>query len=369
MHNKSIQTYFDCGYSKIRAGVFIESNQKNVLYNESKFSLNHPHSHKEIQNIVSSLEKDSNEYIDSINLMIDSLKMLSIGISISKKLDGHILKNADINFLILEAKQQISKNYRDHNILHIIINNYKINGVDYSDLPTNSECNLISLDILFICLPSETVLNFKKIFSNFNILINQTICSSYAKSIHYKSNLNLNGNISFIDVGYDKTSIISFFNDKLLSLDILPIGGNHITKDISKILNIDLEQSETIKINFTKNKKIVNEDNFSIEKIQKIIFSRIEEILELSVKSIKSNSFKYDHFRMILTGGGSRVFNNSFKNKISLLKDVELIEDTAEDICQSGFKLGMGLNKQEVVLVPKKQIKQGFFEKLFHFFK
>jgi cell division protein FtsA len=29
----------------------------------------------------------------------------------------------------------------------------------------------------------------------------------------------------------------------------------------------------------------------------------------------------------------------------------------------------MGLNKQEVVVIPKKQIKQGFFEKLFHFFK
>ena len=68
-----------------------------------------------------------------------------------------------------------------------------------------------------------------------------------------KNNLNLTGYVSFIDVGFNKTSIISYFNDKILSLDFLPIGGNHITKDISKILEIDLEQSEKIKCNFDQN--------------------------------------------------------------------------------------------------------------------
>ena len=38
-------------------------------------------------------------------------------------------------------------------------------------------------------------------------------------------------------------------------------------------------------------------------------------------------------------------------------------------ICESGFMLGKGNNKQEVVLLPKKKKTTGFFEKLFHFFK
>ena len=49
--------------------------------------------------------------------------------------------------------------------------------------------------------------------------------------------------------------------------------------------------------------------------------------------------------------------------------NMDFLEETLEDICQSGFKLVSGLNKQEVVVVPKKQTKQGFFEKLFHLFK
>ena len=41
--------------------------------------------------------------------MIDSPKMISIGISVSKKLEGPKLKKEDIQFLIQEAKQQILK--------------------------------------------------------------------------------------------------------------------------------------------------------------------------------------------------------------------------------------------------------------------
>ena len=39
-----------------------------------------------------------------------------------------------------------------------------------------------------------------------------------------------------------------------------------------------------------------------------------------------------------------------------------------KNICQIGQNLSNGLNKQEVMLVPKKIEKKGFFEKLFHFF-
>ena len=67
-------------------------------------------------------------------------------------------------------------------------------------------------------------------------------------------------------------------------------------------------------------------------------------------------------------GEGSKILDNQCKNKISLSSDVIFLEETLEDICQSGFKFGMGLSKQEVVVIPKKQKKSGFFEKFFHFF-
>ena len=368
MNKENFQTFFDCGFSKVRAGTFNKHNTKEVFYIESEFFMDQLNLELNIQKIITSLEKESDEYINNINLMIDSPKILSIGISVSKKLDGYELKQSNVQFLVQEAKQQILKYYSNHNIIHIIINNYKIDGIDYPHLPNDIKGNFISLDILFICLPTELVLSLKNIFSKYNILVNEIICSSYAKSINYKDNLNLTGYVSFIDIGFDRTSIISYFDDKIISLDILPIGGNHITKDISKILEIDLKKSEQLKRNFDQNLKLSNDEDGTLDTLQKIIFARIEEILELCAKSIESKSYSVDKFKLVLTGEGSKILDNQHKDKISFSNDINFLEETLEDICQSGFKFIKGINKQEVVVVPKKQLKQGFFEKLFHFF-
>jgi len=203
----------------------------------------------EIQKIITSLEKNTNEYLNDINLMIDASEMLSIGVSISKKLDGSNLNKKDVQFIIQDAKQQILRNNTEQNIIHIIIKNYKIDNVEYSVLPQKISCNLISLDILFICLPKKNIEYYKKLFFSLDISINEIFCSSYAKSINYKENFPATKNISFIDMGFNKTSITSYHKNKIVFLDVLPIGGNHITKDISKVLEVDLkEQTLVIKI-------------------------------------------------------------------------------------------------------------------------
>ena len=371
MNNKSYEVYFDCGSSKIRAGAFNKNNPKKSFCYEGGFFSNHSNIELEIQKIISFLEKNTNEYLDDINLMIDSPKMLSIGISISKKLDGSKLQKEDIHFLIQDAKQQVLRNYSDQNIAHIIIKNYIIDNNKYTLLPDNIECNIISLDILFICLPKKLIEYFKKFFLNLNVSVNQIFCSSYAKSINYKDNFSSTENLSFIDIGFNKTSMNCYIKNEIIFLGTLPIGGNHITKDISSILKVDLNEAENLKLSFDTDQKTLNEKKISPDLIQQIIFARTEELLELSAKSIKLSLGlgELEQCKMILMGEGSKILDNKFKEKISFSNDIDLLEETLDNICRSGFKLGEGLNKQEVIVIPKKQIKQGFFEKLFHFFK
>ena len=98
MNNKNFQTFFDCGSSKLRASTFNINNNDEAFYLESEFFVDRSNLELKIQKIIASLEKDTNEYIDNINLMIDSPKMLSIGISLFKKLDGSRLKKQMLNF-------------------------------------------------------------------------------------------------------------------------------------------------------------------------------------------------------------------------------------------------------------------------------
>ena len=149
MNNKNFKTYFDCGSSRIRAGSFNNDLSNNNHFINSKFLFDHLDIESEIQKIVSYLEKNINEYIEDVNLMIDSSKMYSIGISVSKKLEGSKLKQEDVKFLVRQANQQILKYYKGQGITHIIIDSYKIDGIEHTVLPEEINCNVISLDILF----------------------------------------------------------------------------------------------------------------------------------------------------------------------------------------------------------------------------
>ena len=124
MSDKKFQTIIDCGFSKIRAGAFNAEGKNNPFFIESNFYTEQFNLKLDIQKIIASLEKSTNEYIDNINLMIDSSKMQSIGISVFKKIDELQLRQEDIQFLVQEAKQQILEYYKNENIIHIIINNY-----------------------------------------------------------------------------------------------------------------------------------------------------------------------------------------------------------------------------------------------------
>ena len=53
---------------------------------------------------------------------------------------------------------------------------------------------------------------------------------------------------------------------------------------------------------------------------------------------------------------------------LNYVKTFDQIEKD-QNICERGKSIVEGINKQEVVSIPKETKKNGFFEKLFHFFK
>ena len=372
MDNKNFEIYFDCGLSKIR-GIALNKNDINNNFSyEEKYLFDHSNLDTKIQKIINLLEKNTNEYLDDVNLAIDSSQMISIGISVIKKLDGSKLNKDDILFLIQDTKQQILANYPNQTIVHIIIKKYKINDIDYIFLPSEVSCDLISIDIEFICLPKKTINYFKNQFFKLNISVKQIYCSSYVKSYNYHKNLSLIENSLFIDMGFDKTSILNYTRKGLLSLEAFPIGGKHITQDLSKVLDINMSDAEELKLNFDQEGNFLKKSKISAKLIAQIILSRIEEILDFCMKSIniKNTIVKETPNKIIFMGEGSRILNDKFKQKIINL-DIDkasVMDEKLEDICSSVVNLHFQPNKQEVVTVPKKLIKKGFFEKLFHLF-
>ena len=94
MSEKFFDVYIDFGSSKIIATAFDKKNKKNFSVSNKCLSsfkstqLNFKNSKIVLEKLILELEKKTGEYLNAINLMIDSPETLSISVSLSKKNDG-----------------------------------------------------------------------------------------------------------------------------------------------------------------------------------------------------------------------------------------------------------------------------------------
>jgi cell division protein FtsA len=170
-----------------------------------------------------------------------------------------------------------------------------------------------------------------------------------------------------VDIGFEKTSAFLFENKKMEQFKIIPIGGNHITKDVSKILEIEIPKADKIKLNFNNidSDKSLKKDQ--IELVKKVIFARIEELLEISTLFFTTND-DLKNVKLVFFGNGSKILDCKFKSSIIFNYDIDLLDENYIDICLSGLDL---INNEEEILVDKfdfKNKKKGIFEKFFNLF-
>lgn len=380
MNKKNYFNIIDLGSSRVRLSVF--DNKLSNIFSESKnlnFNKDEIDNFNNIQNLIKKAEKKISSHLDNIILLVDSNKLLNIQLSIQKSTDINTNVGIIYKSILMELNQLIKSNYLEYDIIHTILDSCIIDNVKHDELPKNiNKIKNLKINFTIICFPRKNIELLRKNFNKYNIQILSILCTSFTKTLSYLNKLSHN-KLSFMDIGWERTSIIIYENYKLKFIDTIPIGGFHITKDISKIFKIDLEEAENIKKSFNKsenefsykNEEKLNQisaveifnKNISVDLLKKVILYRVQEIIDLSLNKLQINLKNTDLF---LIGGGSILFkNNSFylRDKSEFNSINYYVEQDAE-ICKSG--LTYYLNNS--VMLEKSKKKQGLFEKFFNFF-
>lgn len=118
-----------------------------------------------------------------------------------------------------------------------------------------------------------------------------------------------------VDVGYLSTEVMAVEGDALIWQKVLPVGGAHITLDLTYGLEKPFDVCEKIKRAYTfnapKNTQIeVQGENgqvetFSGEQVSMIVDARVDEMLEMIDEAIKKSGIRLGNWSNIyVTGGG-----------------------------------------------------------------
>ncbi len=124
--------------------------------------------------------------------------------------------------------------------------------------------------------------------------------------------------VALVDIGGGSTTIAIFENGDLQATSALPVGGDHVTKDISVGLRTSTEDAEKIKVKYghafydhASEEEVFSVPTIGSDKHQQfnqleiadIIEARMEEIFELIQAEIKRLGFRDIPSGIVLTGG------------------------------------------------------------------
>ncbi len=393
-----LETFIDFGTYKTRLGVFNTSSSSKDYFIEKKTQsnvniedINLYDFEKKIKELIQITEKKINYHIKDLNVMLDLSNFSSIDVSLKKNYEGKNISLEDIQILLQESRQMFQENNKNNKIIHMIVKKFIFDEKVFLEIPENNlKCNNLTLEIKFICYPNNILDKIQSIFNYNDVVINNFSCSTYVKSLNYNKLFQNHEKKIFLDIGFKKTCLAVYEKDVLIHLNSIPIGGNHITSDISQILKLSREDSEILKKSLNKTETIFS-DNDEIEKdeivnklelinkdisedlLKKVIYARIEEIINLSFKKINfDQSIKDNNYILVFIGEGSKILNKNaiyLENKYHFINEMNFYEENVELICRSAHNISHNNYNNEVNLVSKKPKKIGFFEKLFNLFK
>ena len=73
-----------------------------------------------------------------------------VQITLKKYYSGKVVNRNSLSNILIDARNQCHKTFHGKNIIHIFLDNYKIDNKDFKYLP-DLICNNLCLDITFIC--------------------------------------------------------------------------------------------------------------------------------------------------------------------------------------------------------------------------
>ncbi len=329
MKRKNILVGLDVGTTKI-CTLVARYSQNN------KFEIigigNHP-SHGLKKGCVINIEKT----IDSIRKSINEAKIMAgvdfdnatVGISGNHiasfnsqgevEIRGEEVTHSDVERAIALAKEVPLPEGRE--ILHVIPQDFKIDDIDGIKDPLGICGNKIEAKIHIVTGQVHLIQNLVKCVEAAGVFAEQITLQPIASSEATLSPEEKDSGVVLIDIGGGTTDVAIWKDGSLSHSEIIPVGGNLFTNDLSEILKIPFLDAEKLKISYgnllkegthSKQKVLMKvpqgERAIEVRMVNEILISRTNELFRL-INRVVDDSGLYNKMAsgFVFTGGGSQI--------------------------------------------------------------
>lgn len=340
----------------IRAGIIIDIKQ----------------AERAIAHAVKDAEEMAGETIDEVIVNISGSSLKSHHINVETSISGQEITDYDINQISVIGTQNFSAQGDD--LLHCFTTFFTIDDSHGIVDPRGMCGNMLSTTLHMVSCSGTALKNIANCLARCHLNIAEMVCTPYASALACLSEDEKQLGATLIDVGGRNTSVAIFAQGNFAHCFSVPIGGDHITRDIAIGLSLDSHIAERIKILYGSTISAASDHHMFIDidheteeengegsmtdyterefpksSLTSVIRPRAEEILDMVQRKMREDKVtNLMGSRIILTGGGSQLngfrelANYMFKRQVRLARP-KPIENMAESMKGAAFSTAMGM--------------------------
>ena len=156
---------------------------------------------------VFKIERLIGTFIKNIFLIIDNEDNFIINLSNKKKIENKVNKESLKNTLV-ELKNLINENYKNRTIIHILFNNQLVCDNIATSLIENENINSQCLEVSFITISNDLIINLNKVLQEYQIKISKFIDGKYVKDYFKDDELELSLATHKLINGFNNNEVI-----------------------------------------------------------------------------------------------------------------------------------------------------------------
>ncbi len=272
--------------------------------------------------------------------------------------DGRVTK-AERQMLLKRLKNvDVSPDLR---MIHALPRQYILDGQDGIKRPVGMWAKRIEMEGHVVFGAISSIQNLIAAVEAAGLEVRDIVLEPLASGRACLKEEDLQSGVMLVDIGGGTTDAVIFVAGRLVHSAVLPVGGSHITRDISVALKVPLGAAEEIKIKHGNAQSHLVEDiemakysltvsgtgpkrtvTFSKKFLARVIESRVKEIFSLVLKQAKESGYLSSIAAgIVLTGGSSQL---------------EGICGQAEQVMSFPCRPGLPVNAAAVVDIPSNPV-------------
>ena len=277
-----------------------------------------------IRAVVDNAERMARQAVSEVSLVTTAGNPVSERVSVEAPVLGREVGERDRSRVLAAGLQRCARPGRA--LLHALPVSWRVDENRGVKDPRGMAGRTLAVDLHVISASADPLRNLMNAVAQCRLEVSEVIASPYAAALSVLAGDEALLGATVIDMGADTTTLAVFADGVPIHVDMVPVGGSHVTRDIARGLSTPVHAAERIKALYGSALDSPDDDRAMVEAppvaadpdagmnqhpralLNAIIRPRLEEIFEMIRDRLDAAGLNEASGRiLVLTGGASQL--------------------------------------------------------------